>query len=219
MVCLRVRRVAPTVPPRTGQGAEGGRVDPNQVALVEGTAVGRKCGGSGERGLARCGRGLRATTGGIARAGRSRRSQRSGRKWLWRRGRSPPSPAAPRRWRWRSRTTTPHRPGGTSGQACPRQPPSPRRGRSLDGGTAIWWLGARGAALRLLLPAPPPPSFGRGVCRRPPPFFADAQEEQQLWEKLRDHGASLNRALNEALRIHGGPAWRIFQVRCCCFFL
>jgi hypothetical protein len=36
-----------------------------------------------------------------------------------------------------------------------------------------------------------------------PLHFADAQEEQQLWEELRDHGASLNRALNEALRIHG----------------
>jgi hypothetical protein len=33
-----------------------------------------------------------------------------------------------------------------------------------------------------------------------------------LWQEFRDHGASLNRALNEALRIHGGPAWRVFQV-------
>jgi hypothetical protein len=35
-------------------------------------------------------------------------------------------------------------------------------------------------------------------------------------------GASLNRALNEALQIHGSPVWRVFQVRChplvCCFF-
>jgi hypothetical protein len=38
-----------------------------------------------------------------------------------------------------------------------------------------------------------------------PPAFADAQEEQELWGELRDHGAPLNRALNEALRIHGGP--------------
>jgi hypothetical protein len=52
-----------------------------------------------------------------------------------------------------------------------------------------------------------------------PPAFTDAQEEQQLWEELRDHGASLNRALNEALRIHGGPAWRVFQVKRCCLFL
>jgi hypothetical protein len=51
-----------------------------------------------------------------------------------------------------------------------------------------------------------------------PPAFADAQEEQQLRRELRDHGAALNRALNEALRIHGGPAWRVFQVRRHCLF-
>jgi hypothetical protein len=49
----------------------------------------------------------------------------------------------------------------------------------------------------------------------PPPHFAEAQTEQELWKELRDHGASLNRALSEALRIHGGPAWRVFQVRGC----
>jgi hypothetical protein len=69
------------------------------------------------------------------------------------------------------------------------------------------------------------PCLGRGArrCTAPPPHFADAQEEQQLWEELRDHDASLNRVLNEALRIHGGPAWRVFQVRrcslACCFLL
>jgi hypothetical protein len=52
------------------------------------------------------------------------------------------------------------------------------------------------------------------------PFaFADTQEEQQLWAELSDHGASLNRALNEALRIHGSPAWRVFLVKRCCLFL
>jgi hypothetical protein len=51
-----------------------------------------------------------------------------------------------------------------------------------------------------------------------PPAFADTQEEQELWGELRDHGAALNRALNEALRIHGGPAWRVFQVRHGCPF-
>jgi hypothetical protein len=45
-----------------------------------------------------------------------------------------------------------------------------------------------------------------------PPAFADAQGEQELWGELRSHGATLNRALNEALRVHGGPAWRVFQV-------
>jgi hypothetical protein len=29
----------------------------------------------------------------------------------------------------------------------------------------------------------------------PPPHFAEAQAEQDLWEELRDHDASLNRAL------------------------
>jgi hypothetical protein len=52
-----------------------------------------------------------------------------------------------------------------------------------------------------------------------PPAFADAQGEQELWGELLNHGAALNRALNEALRIHDGPAWRVFQVRCLCLFL
>jgi hypothetical protein len=34
-----------------------------------------------------------------------------------------------------------------------------------------------------------------------------------LWQDFRDHGASLNWALNEALRIHSGRAWHVFQVR------
>jgi transposase InsO family protein len=61
----------------------------------------------------------------------------------------------------------------------------------------------------------PAASLGQGQERvdASPPHFADAQEEQQLWEELRGHGASLNRVLNEALRIHDGRAWRVFQVR------
>jgi hypothetical protein len=45
-----------------------------------------------------------------------------------------------------------------------------------------------------------------------PPAFADARGEQELWGELRSHGATLDRVLNEALRVHGGPAWRVFQV-------
>jgi hypothetical protein len=45
-----------------------------------------------------------------------------------------------------------------------------------------------------------------------PAHFNDAQAEQGLWKELHNHGASLNRALNEALWIHSGPAWRAFQV-------
>jgi hypothetical protein len=43
-----------------------------------------------------------------------------------------------------------------------------------------------------------------------PAHFADAQAEQAQSQEFRDHGALLNRVLNEALRIHSGPAWRVF---------
>jgi hypothetical protein len=45
-----------------------------------------------------------------------------------------------------------------------------------------------------------------------PAYFNEAQAEQALWQEFRDHGVSLNNALNEALRIHVGPAWQIFNV-------
>jgi hypothetical protein len=51
-----------------------------------------------------------------------------------------------------------------------------------------------------------------------PPAFADAQGEQEMWGELRSHGATLDRALNEALRVHGGPAWRVFKVGRRCSF-
>jgi hypothetical protein len=40
----------------------------------------------------------------------------------------------------------------------------------------------------------------------------EAQAEQALWQEFRDHDASLNNALTEALRLHGGPSFRIFEV-------
>jgi hypothetical protein len=51
-----------------------------------------------------------------------------------------------------------------------------------------------------------------------PPAFADARGEQELWGELRSHGATLNRALNEALWVHGGPAWLVFLVGHGCLF-
>jgi hypothetical protein len=59
------------------------------------------------------------------------------------------------------------------------------------------------------------PEKERECVIAPPAHFADAQAEQALWQEFHDHDASLNRALNEALRIHSGPAWRIFQVCDC----
>jgi hypothetical protein len=41
----------------------------------------------------------------------------------------------------------------------------------------------------------------------PPAYFNKVQAEQALWQEFRDHGPPLNNALNEALRIHAGPAW------------
>jgi hypothetical protein len=77
--------------------------------------------------------------------------------------------------------------------------------------------GAEASSSRACLPASSGPGAsperGRQRVDAPPPHFADAQAEQELWEELCDHDASLNRALNEALRIHGGPTWCVFQVR------
>jgi hypothetical protein len=56
------------------------------------------------------------------------------------------------------------------------------------------------------------PEQERERAGTPLAHFVEAQAEQELWQELRDHGSSLNRALNEALRIHSGPAWRVFQV-------
>jgi hypothetical protein len=53
------------------------------------------------------------------------------------------------------------------------------------------------------------PEKGRERAITPPPHFADAQAKQEQWQEFRDHGASLNRALNEALW------WRVFKVSGC----
>jgi hypothetical protein len=60
------------------------------------------------------------------------------------------------------------------------------------------------------------PEQGLGRVGAPPTHFDKAQAEQALWQEFREHGASINNALNEALRVHGGPSWRIFQV---CIFI
>jgi hypothetical protein len=64
--------------------------------------------------------------------------------------------------------------------------------------------GAEASSLRAVLPA------SDGATARleqeleraimPPAHFADTQAEQELWQEFRDHDASLNRALNEALK-------------------
>jgi hypothetical protein len=74
--------------------------------------------------------------------------------------------------------------------------------------------GAEASSSRAVLPASDGavarPEQERECADAPSAHFASAQTEQALWQEFHDHGASLNRALNEALRIHGGLAWRIF---------
>jgi hypothetical protein len=76
--------------------------------------------------------------------------------------------------------------------------------------------GAEASSSRAVLPAldgaAARPEQEREHADASPAHFASAHAEQALWQEFRDHGASLNRALNEALQMHGGPAWRIFQV-------
>jgi hypothetical protein len=123
-------------------------------------------------------------------------------------------------------------PGWDQWASLPTPAPKPQAGalvRRWDGHVVAGSSGhgAEASSSRACHPesSDPAASLGQGQERidAPPPHFADAQEEQQLWEELRGHGASLNWALNEALRIHGGPAWRVFQVRwrslTCRFFL
>jgi hypothetical protein len=44
----------------------------------------------------------------------------------------------------------------------------------------------------------------------------EAQAEQALWQEFRDHDTSINNALTEALRLHGGPSFQIFEVSVLC---
>jgi hypothetical protein len=50
------------------------------------------------------------------------------------------------------------------------------------------------------------------ISRAPAPVNGS---QAAVVEEFRDHGTSLNRTLNEALRIHSGPAWRVFRVCDC----
>jgi hypothetical protein len=73
--------------------------------------------------------------------------------------------------------------------------------------------GAEPSSSRAALPAPDGtvarPEQEQELASVPPTHFNEAQAEQALWQEFRDHDASLNNTLNEALRIHVGPAWRI----------
>jgi hypothetical protein len=113
-------------------------------------------------------------------------------------------------------------PGWDQWVSLPAPAPEPPMGALVvrdDGGAALGRPadGAEASSSCAVLPASGDPvAHPEQELERagsPPAHFAGAQAEQELWQELRDHGASLNRALNEALWIHSGPAWRVFQVR------
>jgi hypothetical protein len=107
-------------------------------------------------------------------------------------------------------------PGWDQWVSLPAPAPEPPMGD--DGGAALGRPtdGAEALSSRAALPASgglaAHPEQERERADAPPTHFIEAQAEQELWQELRDRGASLNRALNEALWIHSGPAWRVFQV-------
>jgi hypothetical protein len=91
-------------------------------------------------------------------------------------------------------------PGWDQWASLPTPAPEPQAGalvRRWDGHMVAGGSrhGAEASSSRAGRPAPSDPavSLGRGQERvdapPPPPHFADAQEEQQLWEELRGHGA------------------------------
>jgi hypothetical protein len=81
-----------------------------------------------------------------------------------------------------------------------------------DGGAALGCLADGAGASPSRAGRAARPKLEREHADAPLAHFVNGQAEQGLWQELRDHGASLNRVLNEALRIHSGPAWRAFQV-------
>jgi hypothetical protein len=110
-------------------------------------------------------------------------------------------------------------PGWDQWVNLPMPVPEPQAGALVRRWDGHMVAGGRGHGAEASSSRAGPPASGEERVDEPPSHFADAQDEQQLWEELHDHGASLHRALNEALRIHGGPAWRVFQVRRSCLFL
>jgi hypothetical protein len=49
-----------------------------------------------------------------------------------------------------------------------------------------------------------------------PAHFDEAKAEQALWQEFRDYGASIDNVLTEALQVHGGASFHIFQVCVSC---
>jgi hypothetical protein len=108
-------------------------------------------------------------------------------------------------------------PGWNQWASWPANSPEPQEGALVKRHEGRMTAGGRGHdAEASSSRAGRPAQVGGAV--EDPPAFADARGEQELWGELLGHGATLNRALNEALRVHSGPAWTVFQVSHGCSF-
>jgi hypothetical protein len=112
-------------------------------------------------------------------------------------------------------------PGWGQWENWPAPAPEPAAGVLVmrEDGCVMPWHPAHGTEALSSRAGPPAPDGTVTRAEReweqanaPPAHFNEAQAEQALWQQFLDHRASLNNALNEVLRIHGGPAWCIFQV-------
>jgi hypothetical protein len=102
-------------------------------------------------------------------------------------------------------------PGWDQWASFPTRSPEPQEGALVRRHEGHMVAGGRGHGAEASSSRAGHPAQVEGAIDDPP-AFADARGEQELWGELRSHGATLNRALNEALQVHGGPAWRVFQV-------
>jgi hypothetical protein len=109
-------------------------------------------------------------------------------------------------------------PGWDQWGSFPTRSPEPQEGALVRRHEGHMVAGGRGHGAEASSSRAGHPAQAEGAVDDPP-AFADARGEQELWGELRSHGATLNHALNEALHVHGGPAWRVFQVgRGCLLF-
>jgi hypothetical protein len=102
-------------------------------------------------------------------------------------------------------------PGWDQWASWPTSSPEPQEGALVRRHEGHLVVGGRGHGAEASSSRAGRPAQVEGAVEDPP-AFADARGEQELWSELRSHGATLNLALNEALRVHGGPAWLVFQV-------
>jgi hypothetical protein len=82
-------------------------------------------------------------------------------------------------------------PGWDQWVNLPMPVPEPQAGALVRRWDGHMVAGGRGHGAEASSSRAGPPASGEERVDEPPSHLVDAQEEQQLWEELRDHGASL----------------------------